>query len=141
MTISHANASWEGSFKTGRGTMKPEHAPDIPFSVGTRFEGQKGSNPEELVGAALAGCYSMALALGLEKAGITPENVRSTARVHLEREGEGYTIKRIDLSTEVRAKGADEAKFRSIAEATKVGCPIGKVLRATEIVLEARLVR
>ena len=74
MSISNANGTWEGDFKSGKGTMKPEHGSDVPFSTGTRFEGQQGSNPEEMIGAALAGCFSMALTLGLEKAGIKPRN-------------------------------------------------------------------
>lgn len=129
MAISSASAEWTGSLKAGKGTMQPGHGSALPFSMGTRFEGQ-GTNPEELIGAALAGCYSMAMSLGLEQAGITPESIKTTAKVHLDKQGDGFVIPRIELATEIRAKG-DEAKIRSIAEATKKGCPVGKALNAT----------
>ena len=141
MSIGIAKASWEGTLKNGRGTMKPEHAGDVPFSFGTRFEGAQGSNPEELVGAALAGCYSMALSAGLEKAGITPLNIQTTARVHLEKVGDGFAVPRIELITEARVQGGDEAKFRSVAEATKTGCPIGKLVTGAQVSLTAKLAR
>lgn len=141
MTISKANATWNGTLKDGRGTMTPEHAPEVPFSLGTRFEGARGSNPEELVGAALAGCFSMALSLGLEKAGMAPQSIQTSARVHLEKVGDGFAIRRIDLLTEARATGGDDAKFRTVAEETKKACPIGKLLTAAEITLEAKLTR
>src|SRR3981081_2157721 len=105
MSIAKANASWEGTLKSGRGTMKPEHGADVPFSLGTRFEGAPGSNPEELVGAALAGCFSMALSLGLEKAGMTPQSIRTSARVHMEKVADGFAIGRIDLMIEAQASG------------------------------------
>ena len=139
MSISKANGSWEGTIKGGKGTMKPENASDIPFSLSTRFEGAKGSNPEEVIGAALSGCFSMALSLGLEKAGMTPQNIRTSAKVHLEKEGEGFHIPKIELTTEVKATGGDEAKFKAVAEETKKHCPVSKLLRA-EITLDAKLV-
>ena len=139
MSISKANGSWEGTIKGGKGTMKPENASDIPFSLSTRFEGAKGSNPEEVIGAALSGCFSMALSLGLEKAGMTPQNIRTSAKVHLEKEGEGFHIPKIELTTEVKATGGDEAKFKAVAEETKKHCPVSKLLRA-EITLAAKLV-
>ncbi len=138
---SQADARWEGTLKTGRGAMRPANASEIPFSIGTRFEGARGSNPEELIGAALAGCFSMALSLGLEKAGMSPQSINTHARVHVEKEGEGFAIKRIDLTTEARATGGDEAKLKAVAEETKKGCPVGKALRAVEITLTAKLVR
>ncbi|MDB4979993.1 MAG: osmotically inducible protein [Myxococcales bacterium] len=137
MSISKASASWSGGFKDGKGTMKGAHAPEAAFSAGTRFEGQPGSNPEELIGAALAGCYSMALTLGLEKAGLKPTSVSSTADVTLERLESGFTITGIALVTKAVVPGADEAKFQEIAEATKKGCPVSKVLAATKISLTA----
>lgn len=129
MATSNASAEWTGNLKTGRGMMRPGNASEVPFSLATRFEGQKGSNPEELIGAALAGCFSMAMSLGLEKAGITPERIATHAKVHIEKQGEGFAIPRIELTTEIRAKG-DEAKIRSVAEATKKGCPVGGALSA-----------
>ena len=140
MSISKANGTWEGTLKGGRGTMKPENGSEIPFSLATRFEGAKGSNPEEVIGAALAGCFSMALSLGLEKAGMTPQNIRTSAKVHLEKQGEGFHIPKIELTTEVKATGGDEAKFKAVAEETKKNCPVSKVLKAAEIVLDAKLV-
>jgi osmotically inducible protein OsmC len=121
--------------------MKPEHAADIAFSRATRFEGASGSNPEEVVGAALAGCFSMALSLGLEKAGMTPQSIRTSAAVHLEKVGDGFAVPRIELTTEVRASGGDDATFALVTEATKRGCPISKLLAAAEITLSAKLVR
>lgn len=139
MSISNASATWTGDFKTGKGTMKPENGGEIQFSTATRFEGQKGSNPEEVIGAALAGCFSMALTVGLEKAGIKPESVVTKAKVHLEKQDGGFGIPRIDLTTQVKAPSADAEKFKSVAEETKKGCPVSKLLKA-EITLEASLV-
>lgn len=142
MGISNASATWEGNLKSGKGTMKPAHANDIPFSLGTRFEGQPGSNPEEVIGAALAGCFSMALSLGLETAGMKPEMIKTSAKVHLEKDGPGFTVKQIDLSTEVRASGGDEATFQKVAAETKKQCPISKALGAVgNITLEATLAK
>jgi osmotically inducible protein OsmC len=140
MSISKANGSWEGTLKGGHGTMKGDHTPEIGFSLGTRFEGQAGSNPEEMIGAALAGCFSMALSLGLEQAGMTPQNIRTSAKVHLEKDGGGFQIPRIELTTEVRATGGDAEKFKAVAEETKKQCPVSKVLKGAEITLDAKLV-
>ena len=119
--------------------MKGAHAPEAPFSAGSRFEGQPGSNPEELIGAALAGCYSMALTLGLEKAGLKPTRVDATTDVKLERLETGFTITSIDLVVKAVVPGADAAKFQEIALETKKGCPVSKVLAATTINLNASL--
>jgi osmotically inducible protein OsmC len=140
MAISKASASWQGGFKDGKGTMKGGHAPEAAFTAGTRFEGQPGSNPEELVGAALAGCYSMALTLALEKGGMKPARVDTTAEVKLERLESGFTITGIELVTKANVPGGDAAKFQQIAEETKKGCPVSKVLAATKISLSASLV-
>ena len=140
MGYSKASGSWDGNIKAGKGIMKPDNGPEVPFTLATRFEGAKGSNPEEMIGAALAGCFSMALSLGLEKAGMTPQSIRTSAKVHLEKEGEGFRIPKIELSTEVKATGGDDAKFKSVAEETKKQCPVSKVLKAAEITLEAKLV-
>jgi osmotically inducible protein OsmC len=139
MSISKATASWQGGFKDGKGTMKGAHAPEATFSVATRFEGQPGSNPEELIGAALAGCYSMALTVGLEKAGMKPSRIDTTAEVKLERTEAGPTIEGIDLVTKAVVPGADAAKFQQVAEETKKGCPVSRVLAATKINLNASL--
>lgn len=140
MIRNNATASWNGTLKNGSGTMKPAHAAEIPFTMGTRFEGQQGSNPDEVVGAALAGCFSMALSLGLEKAGAEPKSVRTSAAVKLEKQGEGFAITSIELDTEVEADGIDDARFQEVAEATKTGCPVSKALAAVEsITLRAQL--
>jgi osmotically inducible protein OsmC len=142
MATSKANATWEGTLKAGRGTMKPANGPDVAFSMGTRFEGAQGSNPEEMIGAALAGCFSMALSAALERAGMTPKSIRTTATVELQKATEGFEIKRIELSTEAQADGGDEAKLLSVAEDTKKSCPVSKALRSVpEITLRAKLVR
>jgi osmotically inducible protein OsmC len=139
MGTSKATAEWTGRLKTGAGKMKPEHAAEVPFSLGTRFEGQLGSNPEELIGAALAGCFSMALTVSLEKAGADPKSVRTTADVKLEKQGEGFAITSIALVTEANVPGIDAARFQSVAEETKKSCPVSKALSATPITLTARL--
>ena len=140
MGISKASAQWDGSIKTGQGTMKPAHAGEVPFSVGSRFEGQPASNPEELIGAALAGCFSMALASNLGKAGATPKTIRTSAAVKLDKVGEGFTITAIELTTVADVQGVDAAKFQEIAEQTKKGCPVSKALASVErITLDASL--
>jgi osmotically inducible protein OsmC len=140
MSTSHASSTWTGTLKAGTGTMRPANGPEVPFTLATRFEGKKGSNPEEMIGAALAGCFSMALSVALERAGMTPERIETSAVVHLEKQGGGFAIPRIELRTEVRASGGDEAKLRAIAEETKKQCPVGKALAAVEITTEATLV-
>lgn len=138
MSFSRANAEWNGSIKTGQGNMHPAHGPEVPFSLATRFEGKPGSNPEEMVGAALAGCFSMALSLGLEKGGITPESIKTSAKVHLEKDGEGFSIPKIELTTEIKAAG-DAEKIKAIAEETKKQCPVSKALKAVNIELEIKV--
>ena len=139
MAISKASAQWEGSLKEGRGTMKPEHAPEAPFSVSSRFEGGRGSNPEELLGAALSGCFSMALTAALNKQGQNPRAVRTSALVHLDREGEGFKVSRIELTTTVELSGLADDKFQGIAQETKKQCPVSKALAGVEITLKASL--
>ncbi len=140
MLKSNATATWNGTLKAGAGTMKPATAAEIPFSMGSRFESQQGSNPEEVIGAALAGCFSMALSVGLEKAGAEPKAIRTSAEVTLEKRTDGFTITRIHLDTEVEADGIGEDAFREVAEATKSSCPVSRALAAVETVsLKARL--
>ncbi len=140
MASSKATAQWEGTLKEGKGSMTPEHASAIDFSLGTRFEGKRGSNPEEVIGAALAGCFSMALTLSLEAAGAKPASVHTSAETTIEKDGDGFTIKGIKLTTEAKANGIDDAKFQEVAAATKKGCPVSKALAGTTITLEAKLV-
>jgi len=139
MGVSKATATWDGGFKDGQGTMKPAHAPESKFSVTARFEGAPGSNPEELVGAALAGCFSMALSVGLEQVGWKPTSIRTSADVHLEKDGPGFKISAIELTTIADIAGADDAKFQAIAADTKKNCPVSKALAAVNITLKASL--
>jgi osmotically inducible protein OsmC len=139
MAISKASAYWNGSLKDGRGSMKPAHAPEIPFSLSTRFEGASGSNPEELIGAALCGCFSMALALALERAGHTPRSIQTAARVSMDKEGDGFRITKIELTTDANVPGAERGQFETIAEETKRSCPVSRALGNTTITLKANL--
>jgi osmotically inducible protein OsmC len=140
MLKSNATGTWNGTLKEGAGTMKPANGTEIPFTMGTRFEDKQGSNPEEMVGAALAGCFSMALSLGLEKAGATPKAIRTSAEVTMEKLEDGFGITAIHLDTEVEADGIEEGAFQEVAQATKSACPVSKALAAVEkISLEARL--
>ena len=139
MGTSKANAQWEGNIK-GKGTMKPAHASEIPFSVATRFEGQAGSNPEEVIGAALAGCFSMALSGALGRAGAEPKMIRTNASVTIEKDAAGFTITSIALETEVEASGIDAAKFEAVAQETKKQCPVSKALASVpSVTLKATL--
>lgn len=141
MGISKGSAQWNGGLKDGMGSMKPAHAPEAPFSLGTRFEGQQGTNPEELIGAALSGCFSMALSLGLEKGGLKPTSIRTHADVQLDKQGEGFAITTIALSCEANVPGASDEQFQKIAEETKKGCPVSKALAGVNITLKATLAR
>lgn len=138
MGISKASGFWEGGLKGGKGAMKPGHAEAVPFSLGSRFEGQPASNPEEMIGAALSGCFSMALAAALERGGLSPKSIRTSADVKLEKQGDGFTITGIALTTEAEVPGLDDdAKFQAIAEETKKSCPVSKALAGTTITLSA----
>lgn len=139
MGVSKASAEWTGGLKDGKGSMKPAHAGDIGFSLGSRFEGQPASNPEELIGAALAGCYSMALTAALERAGLKPQAVRTSADVTLEKLPDGFSITGIALTSQATVPGADAGQFQQIAEETKKACPVSKALAATPITLKASL--
>lgn len=140
MSTSKASARWEGTLKDGRGTMKPANGSDVPFSLKTRFEGERGSNPEELIGAALAGCFSMALSASLSKAGINPTSIETEASVQLDKQGDGFAITSINLQTNAKVPGVDAAKFETIAQETKQQCPVSKALAGTKISLTAKLV-
>jgi osmotically inducible protein OsmC len=139
MSSSKASAQWQGSLKEGKGSMKPENGAEVPFSVSTRFEGAKGSNPEEMIGAALAGCFSMALSASLGKANIQPRSIETKANVKLEKVGAGFKITGIELITTANVPGIDDAKFQPIADETKKTCPVSQALAATDITLKATL--
>jgi osmotically inducible protein OsmC len=140
MSTSKASARWEGTLRDGRGTMKPANGSDVPFSLKTRFEGERGSNPEELIGAALAGCFSMALSAALGKAGVNPTSIETEASVQLDKQGDGFAITSINLQTNAKVPGLDAAKFETIAQETKQQCPVSKALTGTKISLTAKLV-
>ncbi|MBD3367328.1 MAG: OsmC family peroxiredoxin [Candidatus Eisenbacteria bacterium] len=141
MPVRKANAVWQGRLRDGKGTMKfGSGAFEGAYSFASRFEEGDGTNPEELIGAAHAGCFSMALSLGLEQAGFTPEEISTEAKVHLDKVDDGFKITRIELTTRVKAPGIDEAAFKEQAESAKRGCPVSQALAATEIVLDAELV-
>lgn len=136
-----AEAEWKGDLRKGAGRMKlGSGAFEGAYSFGSRFEEAKGTNPEELIGAAHAGCFSMALSGGLSAAGHAPRRIHTTAKVQLEKAGEGFEIRRIDLETEAEVPGIDEAKFQEQAEAAKRNCPVSKALAGPEIRLKAVLV-
>jgi len=138
-----ANAVWHGGLKDGKGTVSTQSGAvkELQYSFGSRFESGVGTNPEELLGAAHAGCYSMALSAQFTEAGLKPETIDTTAQVTLEilKDG-GPTITKIHLTTKVKAPGVDKAKFDELANNAKVGCPLSKVLKAAEITLDASLV-
>jgi osmotically inducible protein OsmC len=141
MAIRKASAVWEGSLREGKGTMKlGSGAFEGKYSFSTRFEEEPGTNPEELIGAAHAGCFSMAFSGNLGRAGYTPDYVRTTADVHLDKVDGGFKITRIVLHMEARVPGLDEKTFREQAEAAKGGCPVSQALAAVPIELDARLV-
>ncbi len=140
MPARKGTAVWEGTLKEGKGSMKlGSGAYEGPFSFKSRFEEGTGTNPEELIGAALAGCFSMALSANLEKAGHPGKRVSTTANVKLEIVDGGPKIITIELNTEAEVPGIDDAAFQEQAEKTKVGCPVSKALTGTEIKLTAKL--
>ena len=135
-----ANAIWKGNLKDGKGTMSlGSGAFEGAFSFGTRFEETPGTNPEELIGAALAGCYSMALSADLEAQGFTPISVETKSVTTLEVTENGAAITEIALVTKARIEGIAADAFQKIATATKGGCPVSKALTGTNITLEAIL--
>ena len=133
-----AGAVWEGSLKDGKGTMNVgSGAFDGPYTFASRFEDDKLTNPEELLGAAHAGCFSMALSLGLAKAGFAPQRINTTAIVHLDTED--LRISAIDLDTKAQVPGINEEEFLEQAELAKNNCIVSQALKGTEIRLQARL--
>ena len=137
MPTRHAEATWNGDLKSGTGNFSgASGAIKGPYSFGTRFENAPGTNPEELIGAAHAACFSMALAAGLGKAGHQPKSIRTTADVSIDKVGEGFKITKILLKTEGQVPGIDEATFKDFAEKTKTGCPVSQALSATPIELQ-----
>jgi osmotically inducible protein OsmC len=137
MAVRTANAEWNGSLKEGKGKMKLQSgAYEGAYSYASRFETGAGTNPEELIGAAHAGCFSMKLSGNLGQAGYTPDFVKTEARVHLE----NGAITTIELRTEAKVPGIDESTFKEEAEKAKSGCPVSKALAGVDIKLDASLV-
>ena len=140
MAVRTANAVWEGTLKEGKGSMKfGSGAFDGQYSFASRFEEGTGTNPEELIGSALAGCFSMALSAGLERAGFPATRVQTEAKVNLGRDDNGPRITTIELATQAEVPGIEDAQFQEIANATKSGCPVSKALTGTDIQLNATL--
>jgi osmotically inducible protein OsmC len=140
MAVRSAEAVWTDGLKDGTGTVKlGSGAYEGAYSFASRFEQGTGTNPEELIGAAHAGCFSMALSAGLERSGHKPASVTTKARVHLEKVGEGFRITKIQLQTEANVPGIDAATFREQAEAAKKGCPVSRALAGVHIELDAKL--
>ncbi len=139
MAVRKSEATWNGSLKEGSGTMKLASGRyEGPYTYASRFEEGAGTNPEELIGAAHAGCFSMFLASLLTNAGFTPDSIHTTASVHL---GAGPTINKIVLDCQAEVPSIDNAKFQELATQAKAGCPVSKALASVdEIVLNAKLV-
>lgn len=140
MPIRKANAIWTGGLKEGSGKMRlGSGAFEGNYSFASRFENGKGTNPEELIGAAHAGCFSMAFANNLAKEGYNPKRIETNAEVTIDREGEGFAIKEVVLKTEGDVPGIDGDQFLKLAEDAKKGCPVSKALKGVDIKLEAKL--
>ncbi len=139
--IRKAKATWRGTGRDGEGDLSTDSGvlAQTPYSYRTRFEDVKGTNPEELIAAAHAGCFTMALAFQLQLAGFSPTELVTEAAVSLEPEGQGFAIKRSALTLRASVPNLDEAKFKELAESAEKNCPVSKVLRA-EITLDAKLV-
>jgi osmotically inducible protein OsmC len=137
----HAQAVWSGGIKDGRGAISTQSGAlsSYPYGFASRFEGKPGTNPEELIGAAHAGCFTMALSIILGQAGLTADHMETKAEVTLEQDGDGYAITAIALTLRAKIPGADAATFQELAGKAKAGCPVSKVLRAP-ITLDAALV-
>ncbi len=136
----NAKAVWKGGLKGGKGTISTDSGAlsETQYSFNTRFEEGKGTNPEELIAAAHAGCFSMALSVQLEDAGLVAETIRTTASVRLDKTDAGFAITSVHLDVAARVPGADRQAFETAAQNAKAGCPVSKVLNA-EITMDARL--
>lgn len=140
MSVKTAKAMWQGSGKDGQGHLTSESGvlSKTPYSFKTRFEDEKGTNPEELIAAAHAGCFTMALAFQLQAAGLTATSLETEAAVTLDKEGDGFKISKSALKLVAVIPGIDEAKFKELTHAAETGCPVSKLFKA-EITLDATL--
>jgi osmotically inducible protein OsmC len=136
----NASAEWKGGLKDGKGTISSDSGvlADTQYSFSTRFENGKGTNPEELIAAAHAGCFSMALSAQLGTMGLTAESIRTSAAVSLEKVGDGFAITAVHLTVKAKVPGADAPQFETAANNAKAGCPVSKLLNAT-ITMDASL--
>lgn len=134
------SAVWSGGIKDGKGAISTKSGAmkDYPYGFASRFEGKPGTNPEELIGAAHAGCFTMALSLILGEAGLTAEKMDTTAEVTLDKDDHGFSITAVHLTLQAKIPGADKAKFDELTAMAKAGCPVSKVLNA-KITLDATL--
>lgn len=140
MIVRNASGVWEGNLTEGKGVVKlGSGAFQGPYSFTSRFENGKGTNPEELLGAAHAGCFSMALAHGLAEAGFKPKRISTNAKVTLSKVGEGFEITEIELDTEAEVPGIDNGTFQKYAEDTKINCPVSKAIAVKKVTLKALL--
>lgn len=141
MSTTFGSAKWQGGIKDGKGAISTKSGAlaDYPYGFASRFEGKPGSNPEELIGAAHAACFTMALSLILGDAGFTAEHMETKADVSLEKQGDGFAITKVHLTLSAKVPGADKAKFDELTAKAKAGCPVSKLLRA-DITLDATLV-
>lgn len=135
-----ASARYEGFGKDGKGRVSTQSGvlADQPYGFGSRFESEAGTNPEELIAAAHAACFTMALSFALARAGLSDGTLETSAKVQLDKDGDGFKVSRSDLSLQAHVPGIDEARFRELAEGAKANCPISKLLNA-EISLETSL--
>jgi lipoyl-dependent peroxiredoxin len=140
MPTREAQAEWHGNLARGDGKMSfGSGAWEGAYTAASRFESGEGTNPEELIAAAHAGCFSMAFALALSQAGHEPESIMTSAKVHLDKDDGGFSITRSELSTEVKVEGLDDEEFQKYADEAKQGCPVSRALGAIEVGLEARM--
>ena len=141
MTTTFGSAKWQGGIKDGKGSISTKSGAlsEYPYGFASRFEGKPGSNPEELIGAAHAACFTMALSLILGEAKLTAERMETKADVTLEKDGDGFAITSVHLSLQAKSPGADQAKLDELAGKAKAGCPVSKLFN-TKITLDAKLV-
>ena len=140
MTTTHGSAKWQGGIKDGKGAISTKSGAlsDYPYGFASRFEGKPGSNPEELIGAAHAACFTMALSLILGEANLKAEQMETKAEVTLEKVADGFAITAVHLTLTAKISGTDDAKFQELAGMAKAGCPVSKLLN-TKITLDATL--
>ncbi len=139
MRQSSATAQWNGVLKSGKGEMRLSNQ-NFPFTFNSRMEGGSGSSPEELLAAALSGCYSMALSADLEKAGFPPQQVKTSGKAHFDNVSGKWTVETIDLDVQAGVPGIEDAKFQEIANGTKSNCPVARALTGVQINVNAKLV-